>query len=172
MLKSYKVGWWVGGGLWDFSVSPRPLGFGFLGFGAKGLGPGLDNLDICICVFLLYQTGRWILNTPRHVQTNLSVYPRISLWCERLYLCLILEISGNGIRLKIWKSWYYDICCVRAGWPVVASQLIVTNLLPPVVSLLSTCQPLLTTSSLTGPQRWLLHFWIFHSDHLIRQPLV
>ena len=33
----------VGGGgcgLQDFSVSPRPLGFGF---GAKGLGPGLDN---------------------------------------------------------------------------------------------------------------------------------
>ena len=32
-----------GGGLEQFSVSPRPLGFGFLGFGAKGLGPGLDN---------------------------------------------------------------------------------------------------------------------------------
>ena len=35
MLKSY--GWWVvgGGGLEQFSVSPRPLGFGF--------GPGLDK---------------------------------------------------------------------------------------------------------------------------------
>ena len=56
MLKSYGVvvggGWWVvvvvvvGGGLEQFSVSPRPLGFGFgtKGFGAKGLGPGLDNL--------------------------------------------------------------------------------------------------------------------------------
>ena len=45
MLKSYGVGgWWVGGGLEQFSVSPRPFGFGFLGFGAKGLGPGLDNL--------------------------------------------------------------------------------------------------------------------------------
>ena len=34
-----------GGGLEQFSVSPRPLGFGFgtKGFGAKGLGPGLDN---------------------------------------------------------------------------------------------------------------------------------
>ena len=34
-----------GGGLQHFSVSPRPLGFGFgtKGFGAKGLGPGLDN---------------------------------------------------------------------------------------------------------------------------------
>ena len=49
MLKSYG-GWWVvvgggGGGLQDFSVSPRPLGFWFgsKGFGAKGLGPGLDN---------------------------------------------------------------------------------------------------------------------------------
>ena len=29
-----------GGVLQHFSVSPRPLGFGF---GAKGLGPGLDN---------------------------------------------------------------------------------------------------------------------------------
>ena len=31
----------VGGGLEQFSVSPRPLGFGF---GAKGLGSGLDNV--------------------------------------------------------------------------------------------------------------------------------
>ena len=30
----------VGGGLEQFSVSPRPLSFGFE---AKGLGPGLDN---------------------------------------------------------------------------------------------------------------------------------
>ena len=40
-------GWWVvgGGGLEQFSVRPRPLGFGFgtKGFGAKGLGPGLDS---------------------------------------------------------------------------------------------------------------------------------
>ena len=33
----------VVGGLEQFSVSPRPLGFGF---GAKGLGPGLDNIFI------------------------------------------------------------------------------------------------------------------------------
>jgi len=35
----------VVGGLEQFSVSPRPLGFGFgtKGFGAKGLGPGLDK---------------------------------------------------------------------------------------------------------------------------------
>ena len=34
------------GGLQHFSVSPRPLGFGFgtKGFGAKGFGPGLDNI--------------------------------------------------------------------------------------------------------------------------------
>ena len=30
-------------GPWDFSVSPRPLGFGFLGLGFRGFGPGLDN---------------------------------------------------------------------------------------------------------------------------------
>ena len=37
--------WWWVGGLEHFSVSPRPLGFGFgtKGFGAEGLGPGLDN---------------------------------------------------------------------------------------------------------------------------------
>ena len=35
----------MGGGLKHFSVSPRPRGFGFRakGFGAKGLGPGLDK---------------------------------------------------------------------------------------------------------------------------------
>ena len=34
-----------GGGLQHFSVSQRPLGFGFgtKGFGGKGLGPGLVN---------------------------------------------------------------------------------------------------------------------------------
>ena len=37
------MGWWGGGGPSDFSVSPRPLGFGFLGLGLRGLGPGLDN---------------------------------------------------------------------------------------------------------------------------------
>ena len=38
---------WVGGP-YDFSVSPRPLGFWFgtKGLGAKGLGPGLDNKEI------------------------------------------------------------------------------------------------------------------------------
>ena len=35
----------VVGGLKHFSVSPRPLGFVFLCFGAKGLGPGLDNMS-------------------------------------------------------------------------------------------------------------------------------
>ena len=41
----WVVGGGGGGGLEQFSVSPRPLGFGFgtKGFGAKGLGPGLDN---------------------------------------------------------------------------------------------------------------------------------
>ena len=44
------MGWVVGGGgggLEQFSVSPRPLGFGFgtKGFRAKGLGPGLDKID-------------------------------------------------------------------------------------------------------------------------------
>ena len=33
-----------GGGLQHFSLSPRPLGFGF---GAKCLGPGFDNSRLC-----------------------------------------------------------------------------------------------------------------------------
>ena len=43
VLKCYGVV--GGGGLQDFSVSPRPLGFWFgtKGLGAKVLGPGLDN---------------------------------------------------------------------------------------------------------------------------------
>ena len=45
MLKS--CGWVVGGGLQDFSVIPRPLGFGFLGLGLRGLEPGLDNKLVC-----------------------------------------------------------------------------------------------------------------------------
>ena len=49
MLKSYwvvVVVAVVGGGLQDCSVSPRPLGFGFLGLGLRGLGPGLDNISV------------------------------------------------------------------------------------------------------------------------------
>ena len=51
MLKSLRVVVVVVvGGLEQFSVSPRPLGFGFWtkGFGAKGLGPGLDNIQVII----------------------------------------------------------------------------------------------------------------------------
>ena len=49
MFKSYGVGG-GGGGLQHFSVSPRPLGFGFWGLGAKGLGSGLDNYKIRIFI--------------------------------------------------------------------------------------------------------------------------
>ena len=35
-----------GGGPWDFSVSPRPLGIWYLGLGLRGMGPGLDNFLI------------------------------------------------------------------------------------------------------------------------------
>ena len=46
-----------GGGLQHFSVSPRPLGFGFgtKGFGGKGLGPGLDKkMELDLTVFILF----------------------------------------------------------------------------------------------------------------------
>ena len=51
------------GGLQEFSVSPSPLGtnwgleligawlgLGLGGLGAEGLGPGLDNNQMCLCV--------------------------------------------------------------------------------------------------------------------------
>ena len=44
-----KVMGWVVGGLEQFSVSPRPLGFWF---GTMGLGPGLDNK--CSFIFDLF----------------------------------------------------------------------------------------------------------------------
>ena len=46
MLKSWGVVVVGGGGLKHFSVSPRPLGFGFQikGFETKGLGPMLDKI--------------------------------------------------------------------------------------------------------------------------------
>ena len=47
------------GGLEQFSVSPRPLGYGFgtKGFGAKGCGPGLDNFQT-IDDLLLFVTNQ------------------------------------------------------------------------------------------------------------------
>ena len=66
MLKSYGVGGWVvggGGGLEQFSVSPRPLSFGFgnKGFGDKGLGPGLDNIgspETHLDIYFLHAVAR------------------------------------------------------------------------------------------------------------------
>ena len=57
------VGGWVGGGLEQFSVSPRPLGFGF---GAKGLGPGLDNYIDSLLTQLLPLTAHCFLSTNNH----------------------------------------------------------------------------------------------------------
>ena len=66
------VGGWLVGGLERFSVSPRLLSFGFgtKGFGAKGLGPGLDNLitqklDPCM---LLHRQG------PAPIDSLLFIY--------------------------------------------------------------------------------------------------
>ena len=52
-----------GGGPQHLSVSPRPLGFGLLSFGAKGLGPGLDNnLDNCLIKILIFNLMNWSEN--------------------------------------------------------------------------------------------------------------
>ena len=45
----------MGGGIQHFSVGPRPLGFWFWGFGAKGLGPGLDNCELVLNDSFFYQ---------------------------------------------------------------------------------------------------------------------
>ena len=57
LLHALKSGGGGGGGLEQFSVSPRPLGFGFgtKGFGAKGLGPGLDNNIKREDIFSIYE---------------------------------------------------------------------------------------------------------------------
>ena len=59
MLKSYGVGWggngvvgWGGGPL-DFSVSPRSLGFGFLGFWVLGLRVWGQGLTIIMKLLLI-----------------------------------------------------------------------------------------------------------------------
>ena len=60
-----------GGGLEQFSVSPRPLGFGFgtKWFGAKGLGPGLDNLPVLnrVSCFFRGHTRRTLLYFSCHI---------------------------------------------------------------------------------------------------------
>ena len=60
ILKSYRWGGgvvgWGAAGPGDFSVSPRPLGFGFWGLGAKGLGPGLDKSGFSLINSISLQT--------------------------------------------------------------------------------------------------------------------
>ena len=43
----------MAGGPWDFSVSPRPLGFGFWGFGVLGLRVWGQGLTISINIISL-----------------------------------------------------------------------------------------------------------------------
>jgi len=58
------VGGWGGGGgdPWDFSVSPRPLSFGFLGLGLWGLGRGLDNILIILFIKKWDEINIWNSN--------------------------------------------------------------------------------------------------------------
>ena len=70
-----------GGGLEQVSVSPRPLGFGFLALGLRGLGPGLDN-----CSF-------WLQHEPKEGQCLdlcLSVCSFIELVVQQLSLSLVI----------------------------------------------------------------------------------
>ena len=53
MLKSYRVGWWGGGGPCDYCVSPSPfdLDFGTLDFGTLDFGTsdfGTSDLGLAI----------------------------------------------------------------------------------------------------------------------------
>ena len=87
MLKSY--GWWVGG-LEQFSVSSRPLGFGFLGLGLRGFVPGLDNKSKTLSKLCL-KTGeeKFFCNFPQRAYffSSKETYFLIS-----LFLCISLQI--------------------------------------------------------------------------------
>ena len=52
------------GGLQHISVSPRPLAFGFLGFKAKCLGPGLDNFEENKNSKIVLSIGRYLILFP------------------------------------------------------------------------------------------------------------
>ena len=88
-----RVGW--GGGPWDFSVSPRPLGFGFLGLGLRGLGPGLDNIRV--------QT-RTIQDVLGHVQWSPGLDVMLSQECfvglcpVRLRLRLSMSCTSSPVK--------------------------------------------------------------------------
>ena len=68
----------VGGGLQDFSVIPRPLGFGFLGLGLRGLGPGLDN------IFSPYRYSRPIKDGWPGRQKGRSKGMHVTGWCDQI----------------------------------------------------------------------------------------
>ena len=75
---------------YEILVSPQgPFGFGFLGFGAKGLGPGLDNNYWSFLVLFLLGTGgslevRSRIKTKVPVESGFSI---LSMCPHRYRLC-------------------------------------------------------------------------------------
>ena len=76
MLKSYRVGWWGGGGgPCDYCVSPSPfdLDFGTLDFGTSDSG-----LTICFFLFLFCYTHNKYLSEviPKssHTEKSFNIY--------------------------------------------------------------------------------------------------
>ena len=74
----------VVGGLQHFCVSPRPLGFGFgtKRFGAKGLGPGLDNFNLPdVCCFVWINPWSLIVPSINNVNSSflLPIFPLIGI---------------------------------------------------------------------------------------------
>ena len=79
-------GWWwwvVGGGLQHFSVSLRPLGFGFLGFWVSGLRVWGQGLTICMSGVMWSNGGSDVVSltplSPVHCPHSLSA-PRRQNW--------------------------------------------------------------------------------------------
>ena len=73
-----------GGGLQDFSVIPRPLGFGFLGLGLRGLGPGLDNIKPFSCTMCDKQFTQKSSLT-HHINSHQGIKPHLCTICGKQF---------------------------------------------------------------------------------------
>ena len=89
------MGWWWAGGLQHFSVSPRPLvfGFGTKGLGAKGLGPGLDKNDRTALLGMV----QWGATCPVRTQERLETS------AARLTTGAKIGVRSDSVALRQWQ---------------------------------------------------------------------
>ena len=77
-------GWFWVGGLEQFSVSSRPLGFGFLGLGLRGLVPELDKKHLLKSPFCL--TFK-VMSSCHNPFVHLSIFILISDYFVQFQAC-------------------------------------------------------------------------------------